>query len=121
MTRSPPDRRLHDAVKERGRAYLVVSREPARRYGEAEAIEVMRGASYAHGRMIGEALADFAPRGFAGLAEACAKAPDGGATFSPDIRELSDRCLTRITEKPRPWTARLHPLMTWHHRRSRRA
>ena len=71
----------------------MVFRELERRYGEAEAISVMRAASYEHGRMIGKPLACFAPRDFAGMAEGYAKAPDGGATFAPDIRQLTDTCL----------------------------
>ena len=81
---------LYDAIKERGRAYLVVFRELSKRYGEAEAISVMRSASYEHGLAIGKPLACFAPRDFAGMAEGFAKAPDDGATFSPDIRQLDD-------------------------------
>ena len=84
---------VYEAIKERGRLYLVVFRELSKRYGEAEAISVMRSASYAFGKTIGEGLARFAPRDFAGMAEAYAKAPDDGATFSPDIRQLNDACL----------------------------
>lgn len=93
MTQNSPSSQLYDAIKERGRAYLVVFRELAKRYGEAEAMSVMRAASYEHGRMIGKPLAVYAPRDFAGMAEGYAKAPDGGATFSPDIRQLTDTCL----------------------------
>lgn len=84
---------LYDAIKERGRAYLMVFREVSKRYGEAEAMEVMRGASYEHGKAIGTPLACYAPRDFAGMAEGFAKAPDDGETFSPDIRQLDDTCL----------------------------
>ena len=84
---------VYDAVKERGRAYLMVFRELSKRYGEAEAISVMRSASYEHGKAIGKPLACFAPCDFAGMAEGFAKAPDNGATFSPDIRQLNDTCL----------------------------
>lgn len=93
MTRKKPDPLLYDAIKERGRAYLAVFRALSRRYGEAEAISVMRSASYDHGQMIGRDLVRFAPRDFDGLAEGFAKAPDDGASFSPDIRQLSDTCL----------------------------
>ena len=84
---------LYDAIKERGLAYLVVFRELSKRYGEAEAISVMRSASYQHGLAIGKPLACLAPRDFAGMAEGFAKAPDDGATFSPDIRQVNDTCL----------------------------
>ncbi|MEM9473403.1 MAG: L-2-amino-thiazoline-4-carboxylic acid hydrolase [Pseudomonadota bacterium] len=93
MTQNSPSSQLYDAMKERGRAYLVVFRELVKRYGEAEAISVMRAASYEHGRIIGKPLAGYAPRDFAGMAEGYAKAPDGGATFSPDIRQLTATCL----------------------------
>lgn len=84
---------LYNAIKERGRAYLIVFRELSKRYGEDEAKSVMRSASYEHGKAIGRPLACFAPRDFAGMAEGYAKAPDKGATFSPDIRRLDDTCL----------------------------
>lgn len=84
---------LYDAIRERGTAYLVVFRELSKRYGEAEAISVMRSASYEHGKMIGAPLARFGPRDFAGMAEGFAKAPDGGATFLPEIRQLNETCL----------------------------
>lgn len=84
---------VYDAIKERGRLFLVVFRELSERYGKDEAVSVMRSASYAFGKTIGEALACFAPRDFAGMAEAFAKSPDDGATFSPDIRQLDDTCL----------------------------
>lgn len=93
MTPKQSNPQLYDAIKERGRAYLVVFRELSKRYGEAEAISVMRRASYEHGKAIGKPLACFAPRDFAGMAEGYAKAPDNGATFSPDIRQLNDTCL----------------------------
>lgn len=85
--------KLYDAIKERGTAYLMVFRELSKRYGEAEAISVMRSASYEHGKVIGAKLACFGPRDFAGMAEGFARAPDDGATFSPDIRQLNDTCL----------------------------
>ena len=93
MTPNQSSPQLYDAIKERGRAYLVVFRELSKRYGEAEAISVMRSASYEHGKAIGKPLACFAPRNFAGMAESFAKAPDNGATFCPDIRQLNDACL----------------------------
>ena len=93
MIAHEPNSLVYDAIKERGRLYLIVFRELSKRYGEAEAISVMRSVSTEQGRAIGEALACFAPRDFAGLAEGYARAPDGGATFSPDIRQLDERCL----------------------------
>ena len=93
MAQPQPNPHLYDAIKERGRLYLVVFRELSKRYGEAEAISVMRSASYEFGLAIGNQLACFAPRDFAGMAERYAKAPDDGATFSPDIRQLNDSCL----------------------------
>lgn len=93
MTEKQSKPLLSDAIKERGRAYLAVFRELSKRSGKAEAVSVMRSASYEHGQAIGRPLACFAPRDFAGMAEGFAKAPDNGATFSPDIRQLSDTCL----------------------------
>ncbi len=93
MTQEQSNSRLYDAIKERGRIYLAVFRELSKRYGEAEAVSVMRSASHEHGKAVGRTLSCFAPRDFAGMAEAWAKAPDDGATFSPDIRQLSNTCL----------------------------
>ncbi len=93
MTDRQPNPLVYDAIKERGRAYLMVFRELSKRYGEAEAISVMRSASYEHGLAIGRPLACFTPRDFAGMAAGYAKTPDDGATFSPDIRQLDDTCL----------------------------
>jgi hypothetical protein len=84
---------VYDAIKERGRLSLVAFRELSERYGEAEAISVMRSVSHTFGTTIGESLACFAPRDFAGMAEGYAKSPDNGATFLPDIRHLDDTCL----------------------------
>ncbi len=93
MTDRQPNPQTYDAIKERGRAYLMVFRELSKRYGQAEAMSVMRSASYAHGLAIGKPLACFAPRDFAGMAEGYAKTPDDGAMFSPDIKQLNDSCL----------------------------
>ena len=93
MNQTQSNPHLYNAIKERGRLFLLAFRELSKRYGEAEAISVMRSVSYAFGRTIGEKLACFAPRDFAGMAAEYAKAPDDGATFSPDIRQLTDRCL----------------------------
>jgi len=93
MTNKPSDTLVYDAIKGRGRLFLTVYRELSKRYGKTEAISVMRSASYEFGLGIGQSLACFAPRDFAGMAEAYAKAPDDGATYSPDIRQLNDTCL----------------------------
>ncbi|MEM7496356.1 MAG: L-2-amino-thiazoline-4-carboxylic acid hydrolase [Pseudomonadota bacterium] len=88
MTPAPIASLLCDAIKDRARIYLAVFRELSLRYGEEEAIGVMRSASRAHGCEVGRALAHLGPADFAGMAEQWARAPDGGATFSPEIREL---------------------------------
>lgn len=93
MVQTQSNPQLYNAIKARGTAYLVVFRELKKRFGQAEAISVMRSASYEHGKMIGEPLACFAPRGFAGMAEGFAKAPDKGATFQAEIRQLTDHSL----------------------------
>jgi len=92
MTTSSSGNPLYDANKERGRLFLVMFKELSKRYGEQEAISVMRSASYEFGRGIGNSLACFAPCDFTGLAEAYAMAPDDGATYEPDIRQLDDNC-----------------------------
>ncbi len=84
---------VYDAIKERGRLFLVTFRELSARYGEAEAISVMRDIAHTFGKEIGDKLACFSPRDFAGMAEAYAHSPDGGTPFSPDIRQLDDTCL----------------------------
>ena len=84
---------LSNAIKERGRIYLEVFRELSKRYGETEAVSVMRSASRAQGRAVGKALAHLGPRDFAGMAECFAKTPDKGVTYSTDIRQLDDACL----------------------------
>lgn len=84
---------LYDAIKERGAIYLEVFRELSKRHGEAEAISIMRAASYQRGTAVGKTLAHLGPRDFRGMAECWARAPDGGVTFSPEIRQLNDTCL----------------------------
>lgn len=93
MAQQQTNPQLYDAIKERGRAYLLAFREISKRYGEAEAISVMRAVSHAHGTMIGQPLACYGPRDFAGMAEGYAKTPDEGSIFQPDIKELSETCL----------------------------
>ena len=84
---------LADAIKDRGRIYLEVFRELTRRYGETEAISVMRSASRAHGTAVGKNLAHLSPRDFAGMVDGYAKTPDNGVTYSTEIRQLTDSCL----------------------------
>ena len=84
---------LSNAIKERGRIYLEVFRELSKRYGETDAVSVMRSASHAHGTAVGKTLAHLGPRDFAGMAECFAKAPDNGVTYSTDIRQLNDTCV----------------------------
>lgn len=93
MPKKQSNQLLYDAIKERGRLFMVTFRELSERYGETEAIEIMQRVSYEFGTAIGKSLACFAPRDFEGMAHAYAKAPDGGATYSPDIRQLDDTCL----------------------------
>jgi hypothetical protein len=90
MTPIQYNSQLYDAIKERGTAYLMVFRELLKRYGKAEAISVMRSASYEHGLTIGKSLACFAPRDFEGMCKCWVMAPDDGATFKPNIRLLDD-------------------------------
>ncbi|MGD1877676.1 MAG: L-2-amino-thiazoline-4-carboxylic acid hydrolase [Kiloniellaceae bacterium] len=93
MTQTDPESLHYSAVRDRGRIYLAVFRELTRRYGEAEAISVMRSASRAHGLEVGASLAHLAPRDFPGLLKAYFMGPDRGATYSPDVKEISDACL----------------------------
>jgi len=93
MNQELSDSLTSDAIKERGRIYLEVFRELSRRYGEAEAVSVMRSASHARGVAVGKTLAHLAPVDFAGMAECFAKTPDNGVTYSTDIRQLNDTCL----------------------------
>ncbi|MEO1192835.1 MAG: L-2-amino-thiazoline-4-carboxylic acid hydrolase [Pseudomonadota bacterium] len=93
MTLEEKQQQLVDAIKARGKIYLAAFREVKQRYGEAEAISVMRAASRAVGEAEGQGLSCFAPRDFAGMAEAFAKAPDDGTTYQADIRQLDETCL----------------------------
>ena len=93
MIHKQSNSQLYDAIKDRGMIYLSVFRELSKRYGEAEAVSVMRSASREHGIVVGKPLACFAPCDFSGMYEAFFAAPDGGATFSPDVRQLDDTCL----------------------------
>lgn len=93
MRTDPHNTHLIDAIKDRGRIYLEIFRELSKRYGETEAVGVMRSASRAHGEAVGRTLTDLGPRDFAGMAERYAKSPDGGAAYSTEIRQLSTTCL----------------------------
>ncbi len=84
---------LSNAIKERGRIYLEVFRELSKRYGETEAVSVMRSASGAQGAAVGKALAHLGPRDFAGMAESFAKPPNNGVTYATEIRQLDGTCL----------------------------
>ncbi len=81
---------LYEAIKERGRIYLAVFRELSKRYGQAEAISVMRCASRARGEAVGKKVARFAPRDFAGVAAFWAGPPEEEAAYSPEIRRLDE-------------------------------
>jgi hypothetical protein len=87
------DSLLSKAIRERGRIYLEVFRELSKRYGETEAVSVMRSASHAQGTAVGKALTHLGPRDFAGMAEGYAKTPDDGVTYATEIRQLNDSCL----------------------------
>jgi hypothetical protein len=93
MPRTPSNKLLYDAIKDRGTAYLMVFRELKTRYGEDEAKDIMRAASRAHGLRIGQSLAGCAPRDFEGMANGFARAPANGSVFCPDIRRLDQTCL----------------------------
>jgi hypothetical protein len=93
MNRKSPDSQLSKAIKERGRIYLEVVRELSKRYGETEAVSVLRSASHAQGSVVGQGLAHLSPCDFAGMAEGYAKTPDNGVTYATDIRQLNESCL----------------------------
>ena len=93
MTSEPKNTARASAIKDRGIIYLAVFRELSERFGEAEAISVMRSASRAHGVKVGETLKHLAPRDFEGLLNGYFKCPDGGATFGTETRQLDENCL----------------------------
>ncbi|MEM8813938.1 MAG: L-2-amino-thiazoline-4-carboxylic acid hydrolase [Pseudomonadota bacterium] len=90
MSEKPSNPLLYDAIRERGIVYLLAFRELAERYGETEAISVMRSVSRAQGIIAGKKLAHLAPRDFKGMADEFAMAPDDGVTFSTEIRQLDE-------------------------------
>jgi len=93
MTQTGPNSLHYGAVRDRARIYLAVFRELSQRYGEIEAISVMRSASRAHGLEVGASLAHLVPRDFPGMLEEYFMGPDDGATYSPEVKEISDTCL----------------------------
>ena len=93
MNKQYPKSSRYSAVEDRGRIYLAVFRELKKRYGEEEAISVMRSASRDHGLEVGNSIKHLAPNNFAGLVEVYFKGPDDGATFNPEIKELNKKCL----------------------------
>jgi len=93
LPKTPTNKLLYDAIKDRGTAYLMVFRELKVRYGEEAAKDIMRGASRAHGLQIGKPLSRCAPRDFEGMADKFARSPDNGSVFCPDIRQLDSTCL----------------------------
>lgn len=88
-----PDAPRYSAVKDRARIYLAVFREISARQGEDEAVSVMRAASRAHGLEVGASIKHLAPNDFPGLLEEYFKGPDDGATYCPEVKEMSATCL----------------------------
>ena len=93
MGQNRRDSLVGDAIKERGRIYLEVYRELTKRFGEAEAVSVLRSASRARGVAVGKTLAHLAPRDFAGMAKGYALDPDEGETYATEIWQLTESCL----------------------------
>lgn len=93
MSQQQSCQKLANAFKERAQIYLSVFRELSARYGQAEAVSVMRSASRRCGEAVGAKLTQHSPRDFQGMLEAFFKAPDDGATFSPEVKQLDDTCL----------------------------
>ncbi|WP_179953986.1 L-2-amino-thiazoline-4-carboxylic acid hydrolase [Denitrobaculum tricleocarpae] len=81
---------VYGAIKERGLLYVTTFRELRKRYGEEEAISIMRSVSHAHGVQVGTSMAQFGPRDFEGICKAWVLSPENGATFRPDIRRLDE-------------------------------
>ncbi len=80
----------YNAIKERGTVYYLTFQELKKRYGEEEAISVMRSISHAQGKVVGKSMAHLGPRDFEGLCKSWVLAPDDGATFKPDIRRFDE-------------------------------
>lgn len=85
MAEAKPCTQAYGPIHERATLFLAVYRELTRRFGEDEAYDVMGTVSRRLGLEDGAPLARHAPSGFAGLLEDFFKAPDGGATFLPDV------------------------------------
>lgn len=81
---------LVQAIKDRGTIYLEVFRELSDRFDQATAIEVMRAASGAVGRKVGQSLSHLAPDDFEGMAAIWACAPDCKLAYAADLRRLDD-------------------------------
>lgn len=90
MSGNQPNPQVYDAIKERGMVYLATYHEIRKRYGEDEAVSIMRSVSRAHGVQVGRTMAHLAPRDFEGICKCWVKSPDDGAIFRPDIRHLDD-------------------------------
>lgn len=91
MTYPKADPKVYNAIKERGTVYYEMFKELRARYGESEAISVMRSVSRAQGVSVGKKMAHLAPSDFRGLCANWVMSPDDGATFQPDIRQLDDQ------------------------------
>jgi len=81
------------AIRDRGRIYLAVFRELSKRYGEDEAVSVMRSASRSHGIEVGQSIAHLSPGNFEALLEEYFKGPDDGMTYQPKVMEMNEHCL----------------------------
>lgn len=88
-SRSP----YYKAVEDRGKIYLLIFRELSKRYGETEAVSVMRSASRAHGIEVGQSIAHLAPNDFPGLLAEYFMGQDDGAAYQPAVKENSEACL----------------------------
>ncbi len=93
MTQKQPNEARRNAIKDRGIIYLSIFRELRERYGEEEAVSVMRAASRAHGIDVGNTLKRHDLCDFEGMLENYFNGPDDGAVYSPKITKLSDTCL----------------------------
>lgn len=93
MNHDPTDPPLYGAIKERGRLYLEVHRELTARFGKNEARDVLSTVSRKMGLDAGGPLACHAPCGFQGVLDDFFKAPDGGVTFSTDVRQIDENRL----------------------------
>ena len=81
---------IYDAIQQRGILYLTTFQELKKRYGEEEAVNIMRGISHAHGVRMAKTLTQFAPCDFEGVCKHWVMTPDEGAMYKPDIRRLDE-------------------------------